>query len=111
MVGHGTEENGRRRVEESDVLALVTLREVPGILLPSLTFLPSLLFSYSPLLLQAEIIMMDNFTVVFRSGSDAHFYVVGDGNEVGKAEGRKERINRSQVRCDTYLNTDFSYTE
>ena len=26
--------------------------------------------------------MMDNFTIVFRSGSDAHFYVVGDGNEV-----------------------------
>ena len=31
----------------------------------------------------AEIIMMDNFTLVFRSGSDAHFYVVGDGSEVG----------------------------
>ncbi|GAB5029423.1 nonclathrin coat protein zeta2-cop [Nannochloropsis oceanica] len=30
---------------------------------------------------ESEIIMMDNFTVVFRSGSDAHFYVVGDGNE------------------------------
>jgi len=35
--------------------------------------------------------MMDNFTVVFRSGSDAHFYVVGDGNEVGRGgrEGRQ----------------------
>lgn len=31
----------------------------------------------------AEIIMIDNYTIVFRSGSDTHFYVVGDAKEVG----------------------------
>ncbi|EWM22756.1 hypothetical protein NSK_005892 [Nannochloropsis salina CCMP1776] len=30
---------------------------------------------------ESEIITIDNFTVVFRSGTDAHFYVVGDAKE------------------------------
>lgn len=83
-------------MEGSGVLTVVIFREVPGVLLRLLIFPPSLLLSFSSLFVQAEIIMMDNFTVVFRSGSDAHFYVVGDGNEVrtegGTVGGRKKRL-------------------
>jgi len=42
-------------------------------------------------LASAEIITIDNFTVVFRSGTDAHFYVVGDAKEVGREGGTLEK--------------------
>jgi hypothetical protein len=32
----------------------------------------------------AEIIMLDQYTVVFRSSGDTHFYVVGDSREVSR---------------------------
>ncbi|EKU21190.1 nonclathrin coat protein zeta2-cop [Nannochloropsis gaditana CCMP526] len=40
---------------------------------------------------ESEIITIDNFTVVFRSGTDAHFYVVGDAKEVGREGGTLEK--------------------
>mgnify|MGYP006952877865 CR=1 FL=1 len=81
-------------MEGLSVCMSVILREIPCVLLALLTLLPSVLSSFPPFLVlllppSAEIIMMDNFTVVFRSGSDAHFYVVGDGNEVRREEGKE----------------------
>lgn len=46
---------------------------------------------YCRFLVSAEIITIDNFTVVFRSGTDAHFYVVGDAKEVGREGGTLEK--------------------
>jgi hypothetical protein len=40
--------------------------------------------------------MLDNFTIIFRSSSDTHFYVVGDSREVRPTRStRKEHIVKS----------------